>query len=95
MEAFINLRKSNRLVDTAAGYLILKEAGGKLFSFDGTEIDLELAIDKRFAKSKKEKGLVLYNKETNDNTAIMLVSALEMEQHLDSDHFKINFQVQF
>jgi fructose-1,6-bisphosphatase/inositol monophosphatase family enzyme len=49
MEAFINLRKSNRLVDTAAGYLILKEAGGKLFSFEGTEIDLELAIDKRFA----------------------------------------------
>ena len=49
MEAFINLRKSNRLVDTAAGYLILKESGGKIFSFDGTDIDLELGIDKRFS----------------------------------------------
>lgn len=49
MEAFINLRKSNRLVDTAAGYLILKEAGGRFFSFEGNEIDLKLAIDKRFA----------------------------------------------
>jgi fructose-1,6-bisphosphatase/inositol monophosphatase family enzyme len=49
MEAFINMRKSNRLVDTAAGYLILKEAGGKLFSFKGNEIDLELGIDKKFA----------------------------------------------
>jgi len=49
MEAFINLRKSNRLVDTAAGYLILKEAGGKIFSFEGTEIDLGLAIDKKFS----------------------------------------------
>ena len=49
MEVFINLRKSNRLVDTAAGYLILREAGGKIFSFDGTEIDLELGIDKHFS----------------------------------------------
>jgi NAD+ kinase len=49
MEAFINLRKSNRLVDTAAGFLILKEAGGKIFSFEGREIDLELGINKRFS----------------------------------------------
>jgi len=49
LEVFINLRKSNRLVDTAAGFLILKEAGGKFFSFEGEEIDLELGIDKRFS----------------------------------------------
>lgn len=49
MEAFINMRKSNRLVDTAAGFLILKEAGGKIFSFEGREIDLELGINKRFS----------------------------------------------
>ncbi len=48
MEAFINMRKSNRLVDTAGGYLILKEAGGNIFSFDGNEIDLELSINQRF-----------------------------------------------
>ena len=49
MEVFLDFRESNRLVDTAAGYLILKEAGGKIFSFDGKEINLELGIDKRFS----------------------------------------------
>ena len=48
MEAFINLRKSNRLVDVAAGMLIVKEAGGKLLSLEGNEIDQELSIDVKF-----------------------------------------------
>lgn len=48
IEAFINLRKSNRLVDVAAGMLILKEAGGKIFSLEGIEIDHELSIDVKF-----------------------------------------------
>ena len=48
MEAFINLRSSNRLVDVAAGMLILKEAGGKIFSLDGTEIEKELSISVKF-----------------------------------------------
>ena len=48
MEAFINLRESNRLVDVAAGFLILKEAKGRFFSLDGTEIDHELSIDLKF-----------------------------------------------
>jgi myo-inositol-1(or 4)-monophosphatase len=48
MEAFINLRNSNRLVDVAAGMLILKEAGGKIFSLDGTEIEKDLSISAKF-----------------------------------------------
>ncbi len=48
MEAFINLRESNRLVDVAAGMLILKEAGGKIFSLSGENIDIELSIDSKF-----------------------------------------------
>ncbi len=48
MEAFINLRESNRLVDVAAGYLILKEAGGKFFSVKGVDFDLELSIKINF-----------------------------------------------
>lgn len=48
MEAFINLQESNRLVDVAAGLLILKEANGHLFSLDGREIDQELSIDSKF-----------------------------------------------
>ena len=48
MEAFINLRESNRLVDVAAGLLILKEAKGQFFSLDGTEIDHNLSINIKF-----------------------------------------------
>ncbi|MFW9882627.1 MAG: inositol monophosphatase family protein, partial [Candidatus Thorarchaeota archaeon] len=48
MEAFINLRNSNRLVDVAAGMLVLKEAGGKIFSMNGTEIDHKLSINVKF-----------------------------------------------
>jgi len=48
MEAFINMRNSNRLVDVAAGMLILKEAGGIIFSLDGTEIIQELSISVKF-----------------------------------------------
>lgn len=48
MEAFINMRESNRLVDVAAGMLILKEAGGEIFSLNGGNIDIELSIDAKF-----------------------------------------------
>ncbi|MFX1454739.1 MAG: inositol monophosphatase family protein [Promethearchaeota archaeon] len=48
MEAFINMRESNRLVDVAAGMLILREAGGKFFALDGSEINYPLSIDVRF-----------------------------------------------
>jgi len=48
MEAFINLRETNRLVDVAAGLLILKEANGRFFSLDGREIDQRLSIDLKF-----------------------------------------------
>jgi len=48
MEAFINLRNSNRLVDVAAGLLILKEANGRFFSLDGSELDQKLSIDLKF-----------------------------------------------
>jgi fructose-1,6-bisphosphatase/inositol monophosphatase family enzyme len=48
MEAFINMRTSNRLVDVAAGMLILREAGGKIFSLDGMDIDQDLSIDSKF-----------------------------------------------
>ncbi|MFX1532402.1 MAG: inositol monophosphatase family protein [Promethearchaeota archaeon] len=48
IEAFINLRESNRLVDVAAGILILKEAGGKIFSLDGKEIEKNLSIEVKF-----------------------------------------------
>ena len=48
MEAFINLRETNRLVDVAAGFLILKEANGRFFSLDGSEFDQKLSIALKF-----------------------------------------------
>jgi myo-inositol-1(or 4)-monophosphatase len=48
MEAFINLRDSNRLVDVAAGLLILQEAGGKMMFINGDEINGKLSINLRF-----------------------------------------------
>jgi len=48
MEAFINLRETNRLVDVAAGLLILKEAGGEVFSLDGRKIEGDLSIYLKF-----------------------------------------------
>ncbi|MFW9988765.1 MAG: inositol monophosphatase family protein [Candidatus Odinarchaeota archaeon] len=48
MDAFINMRKSNRLVDVAAGILILKEAGGRIFSLEGEEIKSPLSINEKF-----------------------------------------------
>jgi fructose-1,6-bisphosphatase/inositol monophosphatase family enzyme len=60
MEAFINLRESNRLVDVAAGLLVLKEAGGSILSLSGTEIDEELSIDLRFPFIASNKKIVPY-----------------------------------
>ncbi|MHA1195446.1 MAG: inositol monophosphatase family protein [Promethearchaeota archaeon] len=48
MDAFINLRKTNRIVDSAAGILILKEAGGRILSLKGTPIEGQLSINLRF-----------------------------------------------
>ena len=48
MEAFLNFQESNRLVDVAAGFLILKEAGGRFFSLKGIDLDLKLSIKTKF-----------------------------------------------
>ncbi|MFX1257759.1 MAG: inositol monophosphatase family protein [Promethearchaeota archaeon] len=48
IDAFLNLRESNRLVDVAAGILILKEAGGKFFSKEGLPLDIKLSIKTKF-----------------------------------------------
>ncbi|TFG21719.1 MAG: hypothetical protein EU533_05110 [Promethearchaeota archaeon] len=48
IDAFINLRDSSRLVDVAAGLLILQEAGGKMMLFNGNDIRGELSINFKF-----------------------------------------------
>jgi len=49
MDAYINFKEIIRLVDAAAGILIVKEAGGEVFTFEGIELDDELSINTRFA----------------------------------------------
>lgn len=60
MEAFINLRESNRLVDVAAGLLILKEAGGVIITLNGNEIDEQLSINLRFPFIASNKKILPY-----------------------------------
>ena len=45
IDGFLDLRKSNRLMDIAAGYLIVKEAGGNMFSKSGTDLNINLTLD--------------------------------------------------
>ena len=63
MEAFINLRESNRLVDVAAGMLILTEAGGEIFSLNGDNIDMDLSINSKFPFIACNANLVSFLKE--------------------------------
>ncbi len=49
IDAFVNFKSSMRLVDAAAGLLILKEAGGCIIDFKGEELAGELSINQRFS----------------------------------------------
>ena len=49
IDAYINFKKLIRLVDAAAGILIVKEAGGNVFNFEGSELENKLSINTRFA----------------------------------------------
>ena len=44
MDAYIDIREKIRATDMAAGYLIAKEAGGKLYSPNGQELDSDLGL---------------------------------------------------
>ena len=48
IDAFIDFVENSRLVDLAAGILIIKEAGGKVYSREGKELDETLSINTRF-----------------------------------------------
>ena len=49
IDAYISFKESMRLVDAAAGMLILREAGGNIFTFEGKDFNKDLSIDSRFA----------------------------------------------
>lgn len=62
IDAFINLREKNRLVDVAAGKLILEEAGGEIFSLTGNKIEGDLSIFLKFPFIASNKKLVSFLK---------------------------------
>jgi fructose-1,6-bisphosphatase/inositol monophosphatase family enzyme len=49
IDGYLDLRKGTRLVDIAAGYLILKEAGGSMFKTNGDDIDGMLFTEKKIS----------------------------------------------
>ena len=46
MDAYIDFRGKIRATDMAAAYLIVKEAGAKIYSDDGSELESELGVNK-------------------------------------------------
>jgi myo-inositol-1(or 4)-monophosphatase len=48
IDVFIDFVENSRLVDVAAGILIIKEAGGKIFSREGKELNEALSINTKF-----------------------------------------------
>jgi myo-inositol-1(or 4)-monophosphatase len=49
MDAYIDIRGKIRSTDMAAAYLIAKEAGGKLYSSNGQELDAELGLKNKLS----------------------------------------------
>ncbi|WP_018154530.1 MULTISPECIES: bifunctional NADP phosphatase/NAD kinase [Methanothermococcus] len=47
LDAFINVNETTRLCDIAAGYIIIKEAGGKITNKDGKPINLKLNVNEK------------------------------------------------
>lgn len=49
IDAYIDIRGKIRATDLAAAYLVVKEAGGKLYSIDGSKLDSELGNKARMS----------------------------------------------
>ncbi|MFO8017089.1 MAG: inositol monophosphatase family protein [Promethearchaeia archaeon] len=45
LDGLIDFRESSRIMDIAAGYLIIREAGGNLYSRLGVDLDIKLTIN--------------------------------------------------
>ena len=49
LDAYIDLREKIRVTDVAAAYLVVKEAGGKLYTINGSELDSTLTSSERIS----------------------------------------------
>ena len=70
IDAFVDLVNNSRLVDTAAGMLILREAGGKIFSKDGNSFNAKLSIDSKFPFVASNAKLEVFLKESLNKVAL-------------------------
>jgi len=70
VDAFVDLVENSRLVDTAAGMLILREAGGKIFSKDGNNFNAKLSIDSKFPFVASNAKLEVFLKENLNKIAL-------------------------
>ncbi|TXT66457.1 MAG: Inositol-1-monophosphatase [Promethearchaeota archaeon] len=48
VDGYIDFRRGTRLVDMAASYLIIREAGGKIFTVKGEPLDQSLSMELKF-----------------------------------------------
>ncbi|MBD3349952.1 MAG: hypothetical protein GF364_00520 [Candidatus Lokiarchaeota archaeon] len=62
LDTFLDLQKKCRSFDIAAGYIILKEAGGTMWDLNGKILDSPLDLTTRIAFICLNKGLVNYFK---------------------------------
>jgi len=58
LDIFIDLQKKCRILDIAAGYLIVQEAGGQLITPSGTQLNAKLSVNSRVSFLAINKGLV-------------------------------------
>src|SRR5919112_2416729 len=60
MDAYIDFRGKIRPTDMAAAYLIVKEAGAKIYSDNGSELESELGVNKTLSFMAGIKGYGMY-----------------------------------
>jgi fructose-1,6-bisphosphatase/inositol monophosphatase family enzyme len=58
LDIFIDLQKKCRVLDIAAGYLLVKEAGGQFITPNGTQLNAKLSVNSRVSFLALNKGLV-------------------------------------
>ena len=63
VDAFVDLVEKSRLIDTAGGILIVKEAGGKIFSKHGNDLNEKISIDTKFPFAASNAKLECFLKE--------------------------------
>lgn len=97
LDAFINVNESTRLCDIAAGYVIIKEAGGLVTDKNGQEVNLDLDVNAKVSiicsnetLHKKLVG-IFGNKWRIKPTNIGIISRIDKEESIELAVNVINY----